>query len=239
MHRDIKAENLFVTDKWKVKLGDFGESRAILKLAEDSGTEKERDTAQWNQRMTVLGTVAYMAPELVNAQKQYTEAIDVYAMGITFWEIWTGKDPFAKENTFSLYQLIVQGARPDIPTTCPAGFKEVINTSWDTTADQRPSASIIVQKMGIIIDDFQAALSDAKDDMIPLQISTSKESKVQDSEGDVKYNFTPTASEGNDENSTDMSFQFDDMYSAGSTSASNESYANPLKRLFRKSFKKK
>jgi serine/threonine protein kinase len=71
----------------------------------------------WNQRMTVLGTVAYMAPELVNAQPVYTEAIDVYAMGITFWEIWTGKDPFAKENTFSLYQLIAQGSRPEIPST--------------------------------------------------------------------------------------------------------------------------
>ena len=79
MHRDVKADNLFVTDKWKIKLGDFGESRAILKLSEAGMNEaaKERDSAQWDQRMTVLGTVAYMAPELVNAQKQYTEAIDM------------------------------------------------------------------------------------------------------------------------------------------------------------------
>lgn len=67
-----------MTDKWKIKLGDFGEARAIVNVVEASDEDaKERDTAQWDQRMTVLGTVAYMAPELVNADKQYTEAIDV------------------------------------------------------------------------------------------------------------------------------------------------------------------
>jgi serine/threonine protein kinase len=205
----------------------------------DSASEKERDTAQWNQRMTVLGTVAYMAPELVNAEKHYTEAIDVYAMGITFWEIWTGKDPFAKENTFSLYQLIVQGARPDIPPDCPERLEEIIKDCWATTADHRPSAFTVAQKMEDILD-FHATLPHTGDNKKPIHILTNNE-KLIPYGSDVKFK-TTHFSEIRDGNNADTSFQYADTYGAGDTTSATDqqvSYVNPLKRLIRKSFKKK
>lgn len=205
MHRDIKAENLFVTDKWKVKLGDFGESRAIVEVSDISSSEEsERDSTRWNQRMTVLGTVAYMAPELVNAQRHYTEAIDVYAMGITMWEIWTGSDPFAKENTFSLYQLITQGVRPAIPETCPVGLREVISDSWKSVANQRPSALMVSQKLESTIAEFLSTCSEAA----PLNFS----GEITD---DLDHD----------------SFQYDDMYGPDTPSIDSESCANPALKL--------
>lgn len=59
-----------------------------------------------SKRMTILGTVAFMAPELVNNARTYTESIDIYALGVTFWEIWTNKDPYADLTTFQIYDKV-------------------------------------------------------------------------------------------------------------------------------------
>ena len=182
--------------------------------------------------MTVLGTVAYMAPELVNAQKHYTEAIDVYAMGVTFWEIWTGKDPFARENTFSLYQLIAQGERPAIPATCPQGFKDIIEDSWNSDADLRPSSMCIAQKMAMIVDQFAAALPDSGNHASAFQLSPADPTNLDSS---VKINFTRVPVKECD--NTDISFQYDDTYAASSSVAADATYTNPLKRFLRMSFK--
>ena len=213
-----------------MKLGDFGESRSILDQNRTEA-EKERDSQQWNQRMTVLGTVAYMAPELVNAQPVYTEAIDVYAMGITFWEIWTGKDPFAKENTFSLYQLIAQGSRPEIPSTCPTGFKEVLNDAWHTSATHRPLAAVISKRMNEIIECFESSLPSPTADMSCLYISGEESTPL------TGVNAKPNVS--NKKAKRDASFRFDDMYDECNTSDLDETYTNPLKLLYLKSLKMK
>lgn len=212
-------------------MGDFGESRSILNHNQTEA-EKEHDSVQWGQRMTVLGTVAYMAPELVNAERQYTEAIDVYAMGITFWEIWTGKDPFAKENTFSLYQLVAQGSRPEIPSTCPQGFEEVLRESWQASADQRPSASVIAKKMSSVIDCFKAALPETTEESMCR--STAEECTPLQQES-----ISSTQQKVTDCDKVEVSFQFDDMYDTCDPAENDESHTNPLKLLFLKSLKKK
>ena len=220
--RDIKADNLFVTGKWKVKLGDFGEARKVAEYI-DSAEEHDKNASELNQRMTVLGTVAYMAPELVMAEKHYTTAIDVYAMSVTFWEIWTGQDPFAKENTFSIYKLIVQGSRPDIPCTCPAGFKELIEDSWKTDADKRPCALDVSRRMDIIISAFHETSSET-------QISG-----VENQEVHVHSDNTNKAlvDEASVIKKAEISFRYDEMYTTGASNSGSEFFVNPLKRLYR------
>lgn len=134
IHRDIKADNFFVDSDWNVKLGDFGES--VFKQNYEPG-----------RRMTVLGTVAFMAPELVEGKPVYTEAIDIYALAMAMWEIWTGLDPFGSTDTFSIYSKVMSGERPPIPVNAPAAFNSVMVLAWDQDPGKRPSASEVVLQL--------------------------------------------------------------------------------------------
>ncbi|CAE7555984.1 unnamed protein product [Symbiodinium microadriaticum] len=147
LYRDIKPENYFVTRSWKVKLGDFGESTTI---------KEEAQVSDSGGRMTVLGTIAYMAPELVEGKAFYSEAIDIYALAITIWQIWTGNDPFDGVDTFSLYDMIMRGKRPPLPTGAPPGFAEIISDGWDPSAYHRTSAQGMADSLSVVVDDYRA-----------------------------------------------------------------------------------
>lgn len=98
VHRDIKPENVLLDGDERVKLGDFGLARAV--------TEVTSTTTG-----TVLGTVAYLAPELVT--RGITDArTDVYATGILLFEMLTGRQPFTGETPI---QVAFQHVNLDIP----------------------------------------------------------------------------------------------------------------------------
>ncbi len=98
VHRDIKPENVLLDADDRIKLGDFGLTRAV--------TEVTSTTTG-----TVLGTVAYLAPELVT--RGVTDArTDVYACGILLFEMLTGRQPFLGDTAI---QVAFQHVNGDIP----------------------------------------------------------------------------------------------------------------------------
>jgi serine/threonine-protein kinase len=87
VHRDIKAENVMVPvdgDLSRVVLLDFG----IAKLLEKEGTPGATRTG------SMLGTPGYMAPEQIRGFR-IDERADIYALGVLFFELVTGKMPFS------------------------------------------------------------------------------------------------------------------------------------------------
>jgi hypothetical protein len=95
------------------------------------------------------------APELVHGDSFYSEAIDIYAMAITIWQIWTGNDPFDGVDTFSLYDMIVSGKRPPLPQGAPAGFAEIIADGWDSSAESRVSAQTMADRLTVIVERYR------------------------------------------------------------------------------------
>lgn len=153
IHRDLKAENFFVGRKQQVKLGDFGES-----------TQARTYESTATRRMTILGTVAFMAPELIAAKRHYTEAIDIYALSITMWEIWTGRDPYEDISQFDIYAKVAEGYRPPLPADAPPGFNEVLQECWQEDANLRPSAADLLVKMEDVYTRFLGGADHTHDD---------------------------------------------------------------------------
>jgi len=79
LHRDIKPENILISDKMEVKIADF--SLAI---------RKERDPLI---SKVISGSRSYIAPERI-IQDRYDEGADIYSMGITAYELLTGRLPY-------------------------------------------------------------------------------------------------------------------------------------------------
>jgi len=83
IHRDIKPENILLSDDGRVKLADFG----IAKINNASFEKKITATRQ------VLGTVHYLAPEQIEASNEVDHRVDIYALGVVFYELLTKQLP--------------------------------------------------------------------------------------------------------------------------------------------------
>ncbi|MDT0164332.1 Stk1 family PASTA domain-containing Ser/Thr kinase [Actinotalea sp. AC32] len=128
VHRDIKPENVLVPDDGRVKVADFGLARAVT---EASATATG----------TVLGTVAYLAPELVT-QGASDARTDVYAVGILLYEMLTGRQPFTGATPI---QVAYQHVNDDVPGPSdvvpwlPVELDELVQALAARDPDERPA----------------------------------------------------------------------------------------------------
>ena len=162
--KSIVSPTNIATKGFSIKLGDFGESTKQRlksdgtvevieerlyntqargnagKVSEDD-TNEIKDEETESVKMYIKGTGAYMAPELVKRHKKYSEKIDIYSLGITFLEIWTGEDPWKnKTSDFQIYTAVENGERPVIPNDVPQSLRNIILSCWEDNGDDRPSA---------------------------------------------------------------------------------------------------
>ncbi|MDC7239046.1 MAG: serine/threonine-protein kinase [Spirochaetales bacterium] len=101
IHRDIKPSNIFISRKGEVKLGDFG----IAKMTVEDETP---------EAAPIVGTPAYMAPEQFNPRGRITPATDIYALGVSYYELLTGEKLFYAETLEELREDVLKGRRPSL-----------------------------------------------------------------------------------------------------------------------------
>lgn len=91
IHRDIKPSNLFLVKGGIIKLLDFGISK-ILFGEDEEATEQETQTRQ------KMGTISYMSPEQIKSTAEVDGRTDIYAFGMTLYNLMTGNDPLEMES---------------------------------------------------------------------------------------------------------------------------------------------
>jgi serine/threonine-protein kinase len=126
LHRDLKPENIFLSDDGPIKLGDFG-------LA--------REASAHTSTGTLMGTIAYIAPELLT-RGQADARSDVYSIGIILFELLTGRQPFGGTDIAHIAHQHTAVGVP-APSTVLAGIPPLVDelTLWATAMNpqQRPA----------------------------------------------------------------------------------------------------
>ena len=127
VHRDIKPENVLLPDDGSVaKVADFGLARAVTEVAQ---------TTTGN----VMGTAAYLAPELITSGDSAPRA-DVFSVGVILYELLTGEQPFSAD---SPVQIAFRNVHEDVPApsslvpSLPAKVDELVAEMTRREADER------------------------------------------------------------------------------------------------------
>jgi len=99
IHRDMKPDNVLISNEGVPKIGDFGLARPNSDIAGVNGA--------------LMGTIPYMAPEMFS-QVPASASTDVYALGVSYFQMLTGELPFLRTRKLDTIRAIVEGPVPDV-----------------------------------------------------------------------------------------------------------------------------
>src|SRR3984885_14883481 len=144
-HRELKPANVMLTDGGVVKILDFGLARRLSAAEAEFDPSKPRQDASKKQLRTTYtargGTIAYMAPEQFVTGQTSVQS-DIFAVGVTLYELLSGRHPFARPEAEEL-QIVraIQFADPPPLTEVPAELASVIATCLNKTPSGRYSSA--------------------------------------------------------------------------------------------------
>ncbi len=151
IHRDIKPQNIIISKEGKVKVTDFGIAKAA-----------SSNTITSN----VMGSVHYTSPE--QARGGFSdEKSDIYSMGITMFEMLTGRVPYNGDTTVSIAIRHIQDPMPslrDFVPEIPVSVENIVMKCTQKSPDRR------YQNMGDMIKDLKQSLINP--DAVIAQIDT-------------------------------------------------------------------
>jgi len=135
LHRDLKPSNIFITSEGVVKLLDFG----LARLAHE---------ARLTGSGTLVGTAAYMAPELVLSQ-QGDHRADLWSAGVVLYEMLTGELPYAARSEAHLvYAIAHEGPRPlrELRPDLPDDVIRVVDRALSRDLEQRYATAGVMRR---------------------------------------------------------------------------------------------
>ncbi|MBP9996164.1 MAG: Stk1 family PASTA domain-containing Ser/Thr kinase [Lachnospiraceae bacterium] len=149
IHRDIKPQNVMISKDGKVKVTDFGIAKAVTSNTITSN---------------VMGSVHYTSPE--QARGGYSDAkSDIYSLGITLFEMLTGRVPFNGETTVAIAIKHIQEPMPsprEYTMEVPISVEQIVLKCTQKSPDRR------YQNMQELIDDLKRSLMTPDEDFVQM-----------------------------------------------------------------------
>lgn len=146
VHRDVKPENVLLAEDGRIKIGDFGLARAT--------------TANTASGAQLMGTIAYLAPELVTRGTADARS-DIYSLGIMLYEMLAGEQPYKGEQPM---QIAYQHATDSVPRpsaknpAVPEQLDELVLWATEREPDDRPlDAGTMLERLRAIEKDLGLA----------------------------------------------------------------------------------
>ncbi|MBL3668730.1 Stk1 family PASTA domain-containing Ser/Thr kinase [Streptomyces sp. M2CJ-2] len=167
VHRDMKPENVLIGDDGRVKVADFGLVRAVDTVTNTTGT--------------VLGTVAYLAPEQIESGSA-DPRVDVYACGILLYEMLTGEKPHDGDSpAIVLYKHLHDDVPP--PSAAVPGMAyaldELVASATARNPEVRPYDAVALLAQ---VREARGGLDDEQLDAMPPQALTPEDQPARGAE---------------------------------------------------------
>ena len=142
IHHDIKPDNILIDENGKFQITDFGISvkfRSTLR----------RNSARQVTASQTGGSIPYMAPELFSDQAEAVNATDIWALGVTMYELMTGELPFFGQGG----AMQNNGAKiPELQGDWSEAMREVVKSCLAVQSWDRPTAKQLVEYADAAID---------------------------------------------------------------------------------------
>eukprot|EP00730_Choanoeca_flexa_P006600 TRINITY_DN12184_c0_g4_i3.p1 TRINITY_DN12184_c0_g4~~TRINITY_DN12184_c0_g4_i3.p1 ORF type:complete len:1062 (+),score=192.41 TRINITY_DN12184_c0_g4_i3:111-3296(+) len=152
VHRDLAARNVLVTPEFVGVVADFGLARAVSNL---STLSERRNQGYYRKVGEVIAAVRWMPPE-VFTDGLFEERSDVWAYGVTLWEIFSwGAVPYKDIPHDEVIGKVLKGVRLSQPETMPAILYLLCKRCWKP---ERPRFSTISEFLERVFDKYELPL---------------------------------------------------------------------------------
>lgn len=110
--------------------------------------------------MTFAGTVSWMAPEIIR-NEPCSEKVDIWSYGVVLWELLSGEIPYKDvDSSAIMYGVGNNSLRLPIPTTCPDGYRLLVEQCWAAKPRNRPSFKQIETHLQIAAVELESTTQD-------------------------------------------------------------------------------
>jgi serine/threonine protein kinase len=130
LHRDIKSDNVLFSSDGKIKLADFGYACKL--------------TQQQIKRKSKVGTICWMAPEMIRGKEKYDAKVDVWSLGIFAIEMAEGEPPYIHEQQKRILFNILNNEVPLISEKWSRDFRDFVAQCTVKDPEKRASCDVLL-----------------------------------------------------------------------------------------------
>lgn len=162
IHRDLKPMNIFIDESRNIKIGDFGLAKNVQKPHDHLRLDSFTSTGSSEDLTSAIGTALYVASEVIHSHGNYNEKVDMYSLGIIFFEmIYSFETGMERVNVIKKLRLADVQFPDDFNDEKLKTEKKIIKLLLDHDPSKRPSAATLLRSGWVPVKDQDEVIKEA------------------------------------------------------------------------------